>query len=243
MAIKSLQYGFHTFDISYEILNPSAKVDIIFLHGWGSNKALMKSVFSKQMDSFRHIYIDLPGFGSSTSPMALKTDDYHKILERFLCEINVTKNIIVGHSYGGKLATLLNPELLVLLSSSGILVPKPLSIKLKIAVFKTLKIFGFTKLRSLFVSSDAKDLNEYMYTTFKNVVNEDFRDKFSEFKNKALLCWGVDDTATPLYTAYEIEKLISKSIVKEFDGDHYFFMKHANDISLDIEDEYLGDRD
>ena len=41
MAIKSIQYKQHTVDISYEIINPEATIDMIVLHGWGSNKALI----------------------------------------------------------------------------------------------------------------------------------------------------------------------------------------------------------
>ena len=44
MAVKSIQHMQHTFDISYEILNPSAKIDLIILHGWGSNKNIMKNL-------------------------------------------------------------------------------------------------------------------------------------------------------------------------------------------------------
>ena len=61
MAIKSIQHERHTFDISYEILNPEAKIDIIILHGWGSNKNIMKNSFSPYMDRFRHIYLDYFG--------------------------------------------------------------------------------------------------------------------------------------------------------------------------------------
>ena len=187
MAVKSIQYNQHTLDISYEILNPQASVDLIILHGWGSNKNLMKKSFSPYMDSFRHIYIDLPGFGSSTCNLTLTTKDYARIIELFMIHINASKDIILGHSFGGKVATLLEPKVLVLVSSAGIYVPKPLSIKLKIMVFKLFKLLGLSKLRSLFVADDAKSLSEPMYQTFKNVVNEDFSDEFSSYGGTALL--------------------------------------------------------
>ena len=62
MATKNLIVDNKIFDISYEIVNPTAKKDIVFLHGWGSNKDIMKNVFSPYLKDFRHIYIDLPGF-------------------------------------------------------------------------------------------------------------------------------------------------------------------------------------
>ncbi|MBD3810215.1 MAG: alpha/beta hydrolase, partial [Sulfuricurvum sp.] len=93
MAIKSLQYKQHTFSISYEILNPTAHIDLIFLHGWGSHKKLMKHAFGSHLKQFRHIYIDLPGFGNSTCNMALNTEDYATILESFLSMIEADKTV------------------------------------------------------------------------------------------------------------------------------------------------------
>ncbi len=239
MAIKSIQFNQHTLDISYEILNPNAKVDLIILHGWGSNKGLMKKTFSSYMDSFRHIYIDLPGFGNSTCNLTLSTADYARVVELLMIHLNAQKSIIAGHSFGGKVALLLEPQVLVLLSSAGIYVSKPFKIQAKIALFKVLKLLGFTKLRKLFVADDAKELSEPMYQTFKNVVNEDFSTEFSDYKGKALLCWGIDDTATPLSSGEKINSLIEDSRFMPYSGDHFFFMNHAEDISKNIEKTFL----
>lgn len=235
MAVKTVQYKQHTFSISYEILNPGAHYDIIFLHGWGSHKNLMKHAFGAHLKQFRHIYIDMPGFGNSTCNMTLTTEDYATILESFISMIEVDKMIILGHSFGGKVATLLNPEFLVLVGSAGILVPKPFKIRAKIALFKLLKFTGLSSFRRFFVAPDAQGLSQPMYETFKQVVNEDFTDKFRAYKGKALLCFGVQDTATPMWTAYKISELISESKVVEFDGDHYFFLEQGQTVSKEIE--------
>ena len=234
-----MQYNQHILDISYEILNPLSKVDMVILHGWGSNKGLMKKSFSSYMDTFRHIYIDLPGFGGSTCNLTLQTKDYARIVELFMIHLNVNKDIIVGHSFGGKIATLLDPSVLVLLSSAGIYWPKSLKIKSKIALFKIIKIFGLTGIKKYFVAQDAKSLSEPMYETFKNVVNEDYSDEFGHYKGKALICWGDEDTATPLKSALKIESLIKDTTLKIYQGDHYFFMKYAEDISKNIEKSFL----
>ena len=239
MAIKSIQYNKHTLDISYEIVNPSASVDMIILHGWGSNKNLMKQSFSPYMSGFRHIYIDLPGFGNSTCNVTLTTADYASILELLLIHLNASKDIILGHSFGGKVALLLEPKVLVLVASAGIFIPKPLKVKAKIAIYKVARFIGLSKFRSLFVAEDAKSLSEPMYQTFKNVVDEDFSDQFSDYDGKALLCWGRDDTATPLSSAKKIDSLIKDSTLEIYDGDHYFFMKHNQDISTKIESTFL----
>jgi pimeloyl-ACP methyl ester carboxylesterase len=240
MAVKSIQYKQHTIDISYEILNPDAKVDMVVLHGWGSNKALMKKSFSPYLDSFRHIYIDMPGFGNSTCNQVLTTSDYAQILEYFMVHLNVQRDIVVGHSFGGKVATLLNPSVLVLLSSAGIVWPKSLKVKTKIFTFKFLKTLGLSKFRTRFVADDAKELSEPMYETFKNVVDEDFTYYFENYTGKALICWGEEDNATPLKSAHKIQALIKDSKLEIYSGDHYFFMDKAEDISKKIEDTFLS---
>lgn len=240
MARKSIQYAQHTFQVSYEIINPAAKRTIVFLHGWGSDKELMKQAFGRHLDQFRHLYVDLPGFGNSTCNLALRTEDYANIMELFLAQVNANQDeIVVGHSFGGKVALLLKPDIMVLVASAGIRVPKPLKVRAKIALFKLLKLFGFARLRSFFVASDARELSEPMYQTFKNVVNEDLSEQFAAYSGKALLCWGKEDTATPLHTAHTIHGLIKDSRLVEFAGDHYFFMRQGAEVSAEIEKSVL----
>jgi pimeloyl-ACP methyl ester carboxylesterase len=234
MAAKELHYDGHIFTIVYDIVNPACSDSIVILHGWGSNKEIMKQAFGKLMPNLKHIYIDMPGFGRSTNHTVLTTQDYAGVIQKFLDDLGVKPKAIVGHSFGGKVATLLKPSCLVLLSSSGILVPKPFSVRAKIAIFKLLKPLGFAKLRSVFASKDVQGMSHEMYETFKNVVNEDFESQFANFKNTALLFWGKEDTATPLWTAKKIHSIMSNSILYPLSGDHYFFLKHAPFIAKTI---------
>ncbi len=238
MAISNISYKDISFDISYSLINPSNKQqDIIFLHGWGSNKEIM-SVFKDYFNDMRLIFIDMPGFGKSNNKEILNTNDYANIIALFLKSKKFKKDIIVGHSFGGKVATLLNPDFLVLLSTSGILTKKSLLVKSKITIFKILKKFSFINISKYFKSKDVKDMPQNMYETFKNVVDEDFSNEFKKFKNKALILWGKEDTATPLWTAYKINELITQSKLIEYDGDHYFFIKNLKKIEKDILNEF-----
>ena len=73
MAVKHLKYDGNDFIISYKMLNPKEEKDLIILHGWGSNKEIMEQAFLNSFKEYRHIYIDLPGFGGSTNDtMVLK---------------------------------------------------------------------------------------------------------------------------------------------------------------------------
>jgi non-heme chloroperoxidase len=234
MAVRVVKYKGLEFRISYEILNGSQEEDIIFLHGWGSSKELMKTVFENNFKEKRHIYIDLIGFGASSQPKhQLNSFDYFEIISLFLEEISARKDVIVGHSFGGKIATLLKPTKLVLLSSAGIIVKKPFKTRLKIALAKTMKkvdIFSFTK---HLVSPDGRNLSSAMYKTFKTVVNENFEEIFKNCKAKTYVIWGNEDRTTPIKMGQKIAGLIANSKLYGLHGDHFFFVGRG-DIIEDI---------
>jgi len=240
MASKEIVYKENTFQLSYEFVNSTQKEVLLILHGWGSNKEIMKQAFSKTLPQYKHIYLDMPGFGKSNNDMVLTTKDYTHIVQLFLNALEVKPLISMGHSFGGKVSTLLNTPYLVLLSSAGILTVKPWSVKIKIATFKLFKPLGMKRVRELFVAPDAHGMSHEMYETFKNVVDEDFEDSFSHYKGKALCFWGKEDTATPLYTGEKIVNLIENSAFYPLDGDHFFFLQHKDFIAQTITEQRKG---
>ncbi len=232
MAIKNINLNNQDFEINYEILNPTNQETIVFLHGWGSNKDVMKTAFAKVLKTYKHIYIDMPGFGKSTNEYILTTCDYADILNEFFISLSIDKEetTIAGHSFGGKVATLLSPKHLILLSTAGILEEKSSKVKAKIRFAKIANKLGFSFFSKLFRSKDVESMSENMYSTFKNVVDEDFSQKFKNYNGKTTIFWGKSDTATSIASGKIIHKLISNSRFYDFDGDHYFFLKHAQEI-------------
>ena len=230
MAVKEIKYGGKIYRISYETANPAHKDVALFLHGWGANKEIMKKAFGAYFKDFRHVYVDMPGFGASSMHGALATKDYVKIIKSFLDELGANPKIIFGHSFGGKVATLLNPEYLALLSSAGIVAKKPLWVRFKIALFKFLKLFGLGFLYKFFATKDVKGMSKTMYETLKNVVDEDFSSKFTDFGGKAFIFWGEEDKATPLKSGERVSRLIKNSEFHALKGDHFFFLLHARYI-------------
>ena len=239
MAVRSVEYQSKTFEIAYDIINPNLKETIVFLHGWGSNKEIMKQAFDKTLKNFKHIYLDMPGFGKTPNNTSLTTQDYANIVHIFLEKIinssatsksPITNHqspiTIAGHSFGGKVATLLKPNNLVLLSSAGILEEKSFMVKLKIQAAKFLNLLGLKNITKIFRSKDVSSMNQGMYETFKNVVNEDFTQKFQNYKGKAYIFWGKEDKATSLSSGEKIHALIQNSEMVSYNGDHYFFIKN-----------------
>jgi len=236
MATKNIDYFEKYFEINYEIVNNSKEEVIVFLHGWGSNKEVMKKAFGKELEEYKHIYIDMPGFGKSSNDYPLTTLDYAHIMKIFLekLEINPNKVTIVGHSFGGKVATALMPQLLVLLSSAGILEAKSTKTKCKIMISKIFNKLGLKNISKIFRSKDVDNMSQNMYETFKNVVDEDFSEYFKGFYNQALIFWGETDNATALESGKKIHKYIKNSSFKSYPQDHYFFLKNNNDIAREI---------
>ena len=212
--------------INYDLFNIDKKDTIIFLHGWGSNKEIME-VFKDSFDEYKLLFIDMPGFGKSQTDEVWTTKKYASKLDEFLKALNIEKKVIVGHSFGGKVATLLNPQYLILLSSAGIIQEKSLKTKFKIKLFKLMKPFGGAKIRKLFVSDDAKEMSENMYQTFKNVVDEDFSEYFKNTTSKVLVFGGMKDSAVLPKSNQKIADLTNSELVM-LEGDHYFFLDKNN---------------
>ncbi|QCD45112.1 alpha/beta fold hydrolase [Campylobacter mucosalis] len=234
MASKEIRSGLRKYKISYEMLNPDNDEIVLFLHGWGANKEIMKKAFGGYFTGYKHIYLDMPGFGDSDIFSPLYTSDYAKIVRNFIKTLPKEPSIVVGHSFGGKVATLLEPRNIVLLSSAGIPVKKRLWVRFKIAIFKFLKIFGLGKFYKIFATKDVSGMSRTMYETLKNVVNEDFSSKFANLNSRAFIFWGENDKATPLKSGEKMHELIKHSKFYPLKGDHFFFLLHAKFISEEV---------
>lgn len=238
MASREIVYKDSVYSLSYEILNPKNEKIILFLHGWGSNKEIMKQAFSDKLQNFKQIYLDLPGFGNSSINEPIDTYEYALIVDLFINSLHVKVDTILGHSFGGKVATLLNSKNLILLSSAGIVVEKSFKVKSKIKFFKLFKNLFPKNMYKYFASDDVKNMNQTMYEILKKVVNEDFSNNFKKTTSNTLIFWGKDDQATPLASGKYIANLINDSKFFPYDGDHFFFINKSNQIVKRI-NEYI----
>ncbi|WP_276882455.1 alpha/beta fold hydrolase [Campylobacter cuniculorum] len=240
MALAKISYKGKIYKISYELLGIDTNPQILILHGWGAHKELMKQAFEKHLANFYQIYVDLPGFGNSSVEDLLETKDYAQVIKEFLKVKNFKVRFFMGHSFGGKVSTLLcdDKAILILLSSAGIVVKKSLKVLFKIRLFKMLKFLGFGKFYRYFASEDGAKLSPLMYEIFKKVVDENFNEIFKNQRAKTLIFWGKDDKATPLQSGKTIHKLIEKSEFYPLEGEHFFFLtspKNAEFIAQTLE--------
>ena len=91
-------------EASYWEKNHTQKSAIIFLHGFpGSHKGMME--MAKEINGHRLIVPDLPGCGES-APFKERNSlkGYAKWVSDFLDKLSVDKAIVVGHSFGARVA-------------------------------------------------------------------------------------------------------------------------------------------
>ena len=208
--------------------------DILLLHGWGQNIDMMKPLGDAFCENHRITIIDFPGFGKSDEPKEAWTiDKYSLMLEDFVKQVGIKKPIIMGHSFGGRVAIRYssrnNIEKLVLFGSPCIRLQEELP--LKVRVLKKMKTLpGMNKLgeymKQFIGSRDYKAASPIMRETLVHVVNEDLSKYAREIEEPTLLIWGEQDDEAPVSDAKELEKLMMDAALIILPGTHYAYLEN-----------------
>ena len=213
--------------------------DVVLLHGWGQNIAMMKPIGDRLQKNHRITILDFPGFGDSEEPKtALTVYDYCEILEELLKKLKVKKPVIMGHSFGGRIAIIYasrnEVEKVVLFGSPCI--RKEVKPSLKLRMLKSLKkIPGINKLEGFaknhMSSRDYKNANEIMKKILVNVVNEDLSECAKKINAPTLLIWGDRDTEAPVEDAKELEKIIPDAgLIVLPNSTHYAYLENLPQV-------------
>ena len=225
-------------DLSVNYIQYGEGKDILLLHGWGQNIAMMKPLGDNFSDHYRITILDLPGFGESEEPQSTWTiETYNEMLEEFTEKLNIKKPIVIGHSFGGRLAIRYasrNPiEKLVLFGSPCIRIEEELPITVK--VLKALKrlpgLNGIGEYMKQYIGSrDYKAASPVMRDTLVQVVNEDLSKYAREIEEPTLLIWGENDTEAPLNEAKELEKIMIDAALIVLPGTHYAYLENLPQV-------------
>lgn len=210
-----MYYKNKTMSLFYEKYGKN-KTTIIILPGWGDTRKTFGCLI-KSLEKDYTIYIfDYPGFGKSTFPNKdLTIYDYGEYFKNFIEEKKIKTPIIIGHSFGGRIAILLssvykvNIQQMILIDAAGIKPKKTWKQYRRQTLYKGLKKLKYLlpskiKLRyqkwllKKFSSSDYQALPPTMMKTFQNIVNEDLTPYLSKIEAETLLIWGEKDLDTPL---------------------------------------------
>lgn len=230
--------------------------DVLLLHGWGVDAVVMEPLRLHLAESCRAVSLDLPGFGDSSAPKDVwGVNEYADFVESFIDELGLVQPVIIGHSFGGRLAIILGSRgkagKLILVDSAGVLPKRGFDYYCRVYSYKIAKkIFSLPIFRNYAEqvlsfwldnnpSSDYVAAEGIMRKIFVKVVNEDLQHLLQQINVPALLIWGENDTATPLADGKLMESLIPDAGLVAFAGaGHYPFLDDPSRFNL-IADYFL----
>ncbi|MCJ7826080.1 alpha/beta hydrolase, partial [Patescibacteria group bacterium] len=187
-------------------------------------------------ENFTVYTLDLPGFGGSSVPKTPFTiSDYSDVVSGFMEKMKIKKTILVGHSFGGRIAIKLaatKPQLikkLVLIDSAGFASKKRQSMKFLAKLVKPLFTPAWIQgIRTrIYTKIGAEDYlaTPALQKTFMNIIKEDLSDDISHIHVPTLLLWGENDMETPvLYGRRMHEKIHNSQLVVLPDAGHFSFL-------------------
>lgn len=188
---------------------------LVLLHGWGCTWEIWYPVISDLSKKYRLIIPDLPAFGESKLHSEdWNTHHYAQWLDAFITKVVGTKKyVVVGHSFGGKIAAVyaatFQPEKLqhlVLVDISGLpstlSAPKQIQEKIMRLIPTSLKQLiphGFKeRLLAQVGATDYSTATPQQRVIFKRIVKENIQNILPQISTPTTLIWGENDTDTPL---------------------------------------------
>ena len=217
--------------------------DIVLLHGWGQNIAMMEPIAKKIEGNYRITIIDLPGFGLSNEPdKAYSVYDYVDFLCAFFKELNIKKPILIGHSFGGRLSIIYGSKYdtrkIVLLGSPCVRHEYKSLKQSLLKFFKKLKIFNplVNYIKKHSGSEDYRNATPIMREVLVKTVNEDLSECAKKVKCHCLLIWGDNDTAVPVEHARELDALLENSKLVVLPGTHYCYLENISEVGKMIDE-------
>lgn len=219
---------------------------LILMHGWGCDHTTVRSIAAVASQTHKVYNIDFPGFGGSQEPAEVwGVERYTRLVERLVESEELANPVLVGHSFGGRVAILFASrnavDKVVLVDAAGIKPRRSAAYYLKVYSFKAGKMFWqmilgkeraqkrIDAMRARRGSSDYTNASSMMRAILSKVVNEDLTDRLPLIKAPTLLIWGENDTATPLADAKKMSRLIPDAGLVSFPGcGHYSFLDNPS---------------
>lgn len=221
----------------------TGKCPVVVMHGWGCRASTVNLLAQAALTPETTVYnLDLPGFGDSPEPPETwGIEQYTECIEGFCRELGLKAPVLIGHSFGGRIAILMasrsEVSKVILVDAAGIKPSRSLGYYVKVYSFKTAKkllplLLGrkrgqaaIDRWRGKAGSSDYAAASPVMRRIMSTVVNQDLTDRLPLIKAPTLLIWGEKDTATPLKDAKKMERLIpGAGLVSYPEAGHYSFL-------------------
>ena len=204
---------------------------VVALHGWGRSH----QDFAASLEGLNALSIDLPGFGVSPAPCEVGGASMYAKLVAPILDICDTPVILVGHSFGGRLAVHLaeqRPAAIGGLVLTGV----PLLHRahrrgrpaLRYRLGRLLHRWGVVNdgflegLRDKYGSADYRAASGIMRDILVTVVNESYEQQLRSISAPVDLVWGDGDDAAPPEIAARAEALLADARLTLLGGiDHF----------------------
>ncbi len=247
-----MEYLYDDIKINYDIRGMGPP--IILLHGWGTNYHTFDYICSYLEKDFTIYLIDLPGFGKSEEPMYVYSlNNYVHFLFTFIDELQINNPIILGHSFGGRIAIKYasiskNISKLILVDSAGIKKKRTIKQLFSILKYKYLKFYyrktkNITKYNQLTTTSGSLDYvssSLIMKGILSKVIKQNLKPCLSKINVETLIIWGRDDLETPYKDALIMKKKIKNAGLITFDDvGHFPYLERKNYFKIILK-KYLG---
>lgn len=211
LALRSLAGG----SLFAEAIGVSSPT-ILALHGWGRRG----SDFTNSLVSFGALAVDLPGFGATPKPPEVwGAREYARFLRPVLEEF-AKPPLVVGHSFGGRVAVCLAadfPDLVGPLLVTGAplvrLSPRRKSslqyrVARKLNDLNLLSDGTIEKMKRNRGSADYRAATGIMRDILVRLVNEEYHDELARQLKPVKLLWGENDIEVPVAVARAAADLI-----------------------------------
>ena len=201
-----------------------SETTIVILHGWGHSREHWAQ-FASMFHDVDVQMIDLPGFGSEPLVSAeWGIPEYADwVIKKLQAASAKRKVILVGHSFGGRIATCIasrNPEWLaqlVLIGAPCLYMPSQ-KVRLIKRIAKVVKLLGLAgnslSLNSELTEADKKDMGEI----YRRVVSYDQTEELKKIHTRTLILQGSADTYPSEEVCSAMHRLVQDSQYKVLPG-------------------------
>lgn len=208
MALKSVANGV------FAETHGSWPPRVVALHGWGRRG----SDFDRTLEGLDAIAIDLPGFGASPSPPApTGARGYADLLRPVIAELPEPP-VLVGHSFGGRVAVSLAATVPVkALVLTGVPLIRRQATATPELAFRLLRwahrlgLLSAERMereRRRRGSEDYRAAEGVMRDVLVTVVNESYEAELEALAAPVSLVWGAEDTEVPTRVADEAAAIL-----------------------------------
>ena len=217
--------------------------NIILLHGWGMSKDTFNDLAVNLSSNYHIIAIDLPGFGQTKIDKEMMLNEVARLLHKFILALNIDHPIILGHSYGGRIAmiyaSLYQVDKLVLVSAAGLKEKLSIDKWLKVKIYK---LFKKCNISLKMGSDDYKNCDDIKKKMLVEAVNNDLSIYLSDIKAPTLLIYGRNDKVTSISLARRINELIVPSSLVIMEGSSHFpYLEEPTIFRLILNSFLVGD--